>query len=202
MAKFDPFNESTWKLNNADVEEQLANKAVGAIGQKIHLIRELKASLEKKFDAEDQFEYWLAKNLEQRNPKVYKLMGIIVDVPDADIKKLLHSIDTVLDMWKDVSNRRSNWRQMIPYLKDIAPLMDKNSLKYNEVKGLISAKIIGNDIWEEYLNTYKGLNATIEAYKARLKGIKENPNNNSDCDACDACDYCYDDGCDCRCHDE
>ena len=45
MAKFNLFNKSTWVSNAIDPGKELTNKALGAMGQRIHELRLLKCIL-------------------------------------------------------------------------------------------------------------------------------------------------------------
>jgi hypothetical protein len=165
MARLDIFDQHTWKAQISNEQEMLQNKVIGAIGQKIGELRSLKQKIKSAVHKENKEneDYLIADVLMEKNSAAYNLMDIKIDFNgDKTFLKLnliIETINSILNKWKDVANRKFNYLAVIEMLRVVKPYME-NSGEWNRrpdisVTELITPKISGNACWDLYLATQK-----------------------------------------------
>jgi len=135
--KFDIYNPHTWTARPTDINEIVNRKAEGAVGQKVGELRGLESRLKELCDKNvtSNQDYLIAQGLANSNPNAYKLMGIYIEYPNEGIGKVLQDINFILTTWKDVENRRHNWRNLVPAFERLKPFLDKNwHVKAHEIE--------------------------------------------------------------------
>lgn len=175
MTKFNIYDETTWAHSILfDLEGAIKNKAMGAISQKIGVIRELKDKLESYlassnvFDNENNEAYTIARHLIASNKEAAKIMEIIIHYPNEKIANLISNIDNILFFWKDDTvSRELNWKLVLPYLKELRPFIDNDYTFTTDecFKNLCDCKVTGNEAWEEYYLAKKFSNYYEKLYK-------------------------------------
>lgn len=153
------------------------------MSQYIHVIKELRSTVLKSLNTE---EYDIAESLRHKNQEAYKLMQITYQYPDDNIKHIISCIDNILELWKDVHSRNSNYKDVGKYLLQLKPYIIVGKQKYSylleeEVKDninkLTSISVSGNAVWEVYLeeiNNAKKLLKTINDLRAKIAKIFSN----------------------------
>ena len=182
MTKFNIYDETTWAHSILfDLEGAIKNKAMGAIGQKIGIIREVKDKIENylassdAFDNKDNDRYIIARHLMSHNMEAAIVMDIAIHYKNQKIATLMNNIDTVLTFWKDTVSREINWKLILPYLKELKPFIDEsNSFDIDEsLKTYCAPVVTGNEAWEEYYLAKKFSNYYEKLYKNVAKSDDE-----------------------------
>lgn len=164
MAKFDLFNPTTWHAAPVDVEALITNKAVGAIGQKVNELRELKERLLRANKQQKNSDYDIVTALKNSNPDAYECMGIRIAYPADAIGTLMTDIDFILNAWnrKRQDERRQIWRSLVPVFERIKPYLDGNRGDYYDrrqgqeaLEAVCTIKVEGNPAWDVYLAEVK-----------------------------------------------
>lgn len=186
--KFDLFNESTWLHHtHQQIEDIITNKALGAIGQKIHEMRMLRERLTSGIkdlikSKEESDAYIIASELMKSNPEAAKLMGVEIVYDKIEVANIIQIIDKTLEFWKDTEARRYRWRELLPDLKQLEPyLPSKHAVSYyghdmqKSLAALAGPKVTGNKAWECYLNAERDRRYFHAQYKAVKDKLDEPP---------------------------
>ncbi len=179
--KFNLFDESTWERSivKIDVQQAITNKALGAIGQKINAIRDLREKLLKTSSGIDNKELQMALDLKASNPEAFRIMDIEIIYPNNEISLLIQDCSFIIDFWaaNDTSGRALGWRNILPSLKRLEPYLEGDFFKTSSQRfeQLITIKVTGNAAWAVFYvtesnNKYYRLKVTqlqkeFEAYK-------------------------------------
>jgi len=187
MAKFDVFNSSTWVLEEQSLEEKLANKAQGAIGQKLNELRALKEKIEKLLKNKEKSEDWqIASELLDTNKAAFDIMQISFEFPDKKIGMIFTIIAKIEEIWKDQIGRKYQWRKVVELMAPLQPYLEDKSYYHTAEAALqfiTSVQVSGNSAWEAYLSVAK------DEKKYRKEYISSRADYNDEC-----CDE-NDDGC-------
>lgn len=192
MAKFDVFNSHTW--DDVPVltprETLIANRAVGAIGQKIHELKDIYRILDGVSQKESSPDYVIAERLRLSNPEAYKIMDVGLEYSSAKVFHHRAIINSIFQIWGTPigfhhrsssdeiasmpSTRASNWRRVALLLNDIKDVYDeyhKNPRNFlDKMNGVSSVKVSGNAAWKVYLSSAldnKKLSSSLSDAKKR-----------------------------------
>jgi hypothetical protein len=178
MSKFDIFNPNSFVIAAFDPEEKLRNSAMGAIGNRIRDLKDLKKKIEDRAqtNGEVNSEYQIAENLKERNLSAYKIMEIFYELSDEKVEKTFNSINKILTIWADKENRTSNWRQILSLFKDLEPYFKNKHSFYDttdsKINELVSIKVFGNEAWKVYLRSCQ----QVESLRKQNQKIREGYN--------------------------
>lgn len=159
--KFDIFDKSSWTTTPLEnPEKKLLDKALGAIGQKIHELKLLQEKIRKKVSLEDQIDYQIAINVAENNFEAAKQMEIKIEFPDVQIANVIDKVNWIIEAWKDKNNRASRWQELANKLQELQPYLDKDMRPYIDdhakyTNNLLSVKVHGNEAWHIYLEARK-----------------------------------------------
>lgn len=199
---FDIYNQATWDPNYmvASGQEVLKNKAMGAIGNMIGDIKELKVRLESQ--VQETKEYNIAQQLMKNNFELYFMMNISYEYPNEKFAETLGAVNAILEMWKNVQNRHASWREIaakINELKEFMPDKKRGGYFYTSNEHIKNAerlntiKVCGNVVWTNYLRQEERVTFwrdKAEEYRKQYDGCS--------CDCCDDdCENDSEDDCDC-----
>lgn len=182
--KFNLFDESTWATaTQLEIEDRITNKALGAIGQKIHEMRQLRETLTSKIrelikSKEESEAYVIASELMKSDPEAAKLMDVEIVYDKIEVANIIQIIDKTLEFWKDTEVRRYKWRELLPDLKKLEPyLPNKNGFfgPYENLESLAGPKVTGNKAWECYLGAESRFRYYHKQYKAAQEKLDEPP---------------------------
>jgi hypothetical protein len=187
--KFDIFNESTWTAaTQLEIEDRITNKALGAIGQKIHEMRMLRERLTSGIrelikSKEESEAYIIASELLQSNPEAAKEMNVEISYDKVEVKNIIQIIDKTLEFWKDTEARRYRWRELLPELKQLEPYLPSKNGAFSyyhrdmqeSLAALAGPKVTGNKAWECYLNAETARRYFHAKYKAAQDKLDEPP---------------------------
>jgi hypothetical protein len=184
--KFNIFDQTTWQAAQPSlkvVEEQITNKALGAIGQKIYELRQLKEKIEIVFKTgrPSTDSYRIATELLDHSSAAAKQMQIEIIYTHVECARVIDNINKVLEAWKDNEARKHSWRNLIPLLKELEPYLTGSGRPhfYNrsideKVKELIEVKVKGNEAWEVYLASERRAASYKEKFETLQKVINSN----------------------------
>lgn len=170
--KFDIYNRQTWNDTEVvDAETRLANRAVGAMGQKIPELRKLKVKLEEKVCKTNKA-YDVATSLEINNPKAFKLMEVKYTYPDQT--RMITAINTILNYWSKSDTqltKQAGWRHMVSYFDVLKPLLtatDHQSKTDRLVEDYSTTKVSGNAAWDAFLTVRVSLDEFMSSAQKRI----------------------------------
>lgn len=169
---FNIFNKNTWSQEEkCKCNLRLEGKAIGAIGNIIPKIRDLKKVIYQGTRCDTNLEYQIAQHLKNDDPSAHHLMGITYTYPNDDVKFVINNIDELLTLWA-THDKSSVWRRSADLLLKLEPYLSETQAKDN-VFDLTQIKVQGNAAWYVYLKSQLALLEAQGDITAKRRKIRE-----------------------------
>lgn len=168
MSKFNLYDQNTWETSINDMATKIRNKAIGSIGQKISLVRELQGKIKNLINGDqgEDTDFAIAEHLRLNNPAAYQQMKIEIELPHDEVKRILDLTSDILNAWKDTEGRGGIWKSLIPKLQELEPFFESSCWDRlageRKVNELVSVKVSGNEAWQCYIGIAKNLSGALK----------------------------------------